>query len=150
MTNYGTKIPDVSAGELRERLSEVTDGKAVKRLFVALAYKHGDAPRDIERRYGIPRSRVYQWLDRIESRGLDEALDDDPRPGRPPRLSAEQRTRLARILDQQRDVVGDATEAWTPATVRDLIESEFDVRYSTRHVRRLMEELMEPRTADRE
>ena len=88
MTSWGGKIPDVTIEELQEKLREIDDdGKAVKRLFTAIAYKQGASPAEIEERYGISRKNIYLWLDRIEEQGLDEALNDEPKPGRQLKLS---------------------------------------------------------------
>lgn len=67
MTNWGAKIPDESLEELQERLREVDDdGKAVTRLFTAIADKQGSSPAEIEETYGIFRKNLYLWLGRIE------------------------------------------------------------------------------------
>lgn len=142
MTNWGEKIPDVSLEELQEKLREIDDdGKAVKRLFTAIAYKQGSSPAEIEETYGISRKNVYLWLDRIEERGLDDALYDESRPGRPSKLTKEQRTELEETLHESPEDAGYDIQAWTPKFVQHWIKTHFDIEYTLRHVRRLMDEV---------
>jgi len=45
--------------------------------MTAIAYPQGQSPADIEETYGISRKNVYMWLDRFETRGLDDAGYED-------------------------------------------------------------------------
>ncbi|AKH96617.1 IS630 family transposase [Halanaeroarchaeum sulfurireducens] len=142
MTKWGEKINDISIEELQEKLASVdNDAKAVKRLMVAIAYKHGTSPADIEDMYGISKKNVYQWLDRFEERELDDALYDEPKPGRPPKLSDDQREKLQHVLEKAPEDAGyTGIQAWTPQFVQHWLKTHFDVEYTLRHVRRLMDD----------
>jgi len=53
MTEWGGKIPDLTVEELQSKLADTEDdGKAVKRLMAAIAYKQGQSPADIEETFG--------------------------------------------------------------------------------------------------
>lgn len=139
MAEWGGKIPDVTVEELRSKLVETDDdGKAVKRLMSAIAYKQGQSPAEIEETFGISRKNVYVWLDRFEERGLDGALYDEPKPGRPPKLTDEQFEELAAILDNSPRDAGYDEETWTAELVQQWLTTHFGVEYTRRHVRRLM------------
>ncbi len=141
MTQWGAKIPATSLEELKEHLvEEDDDGKAVKRLFTAIAYKHGQSPAAIEEMYGIPRQNVYQWLDRIEDRGLPDGLYDESKPGRPAKLTDEQFDRFVETLRESPRSVGYDVEVWDPKRARHWLNEQFDIEYTLRHVRRLMTE----------
>lgn len=142
MTKWGEKISDISLEELQRNLVETDDdGKAVKRLVAAIAYKHGQSPADIEERFGLSRNNVYAWLDRFEERGLDEALYDEPKPGRPPKLSDEEFDEFVAVVNESPEDAGYGNvEAWTPKLVQHWLKSRFDVEYTRRHIRRLMDE----------
>lgn len=132
------KIGGVDVDELRERFANAGDPKAVRRLAIALAYEDGVRVETLSRRYGVPRSTIYYWLDRFESRSLEDALEDDPRSGRPGKLTPEQRRELeAALRDRPTDHGHDADE-WTSALVRQHIASTYGVEYSAGHVRRLL------------
>ena len=135
-----TKLDDVDADALRDALNEVDSAKAVKRLMVALAYKDGVSVAELARRYGVPRSTLYYWLDRFEEFPIGEAIEDEPRPGRPRKLDEDdRRTVAADICDDPSEHGYDADE-WTPELVQRHIESAFDTSYSVGHVRRLLRE----------
>ena len=114
------KIPDLTVEELQAKLVETDeDGKAVKRLLTAIAYKQGQSPAEIEETFGISTKNVYVWLDRFEERGLDEALYDESNPGRPSKLSEEQFAELEAILDNSPAEAGyDGVQAWSPRFVQ--------------------------------
>lgn len=132
------KLADVDADELRDALDGVESAKAAKRLMVALAYKHGTPVSDLTDRYGVPRSTLYYWLDRFENHSIPDAIEDEPRPGRPPKLSESGRERLATVLSDPPSAHDYDAEEWTPSVARAFIEEEFGVTYSEGHVRRLL------------
>lgn len=132
------KLEGVAAAELRAALADASDHKAVRRLMVALAYEDGEPVDRLSDRYGIPRSTLYYWLDRFEERGVDGALTDEPRPGRPPKLDEDDRDRLDADLELPPNEFGYEAADWTPDLVRRHLEGEYGVDYSTGHVRRLL------------
>ena len=142
MTEWGEKIPDLTVEELQSKLAETDDdAKAVKRLMVAISYKQGQSPADIEETFGISRKNVYVWLDRFEERGLDDALQDEPKPGRPSKLTEAQFDELQTILEESPEEAGYDVQAWTPELVQHWLAERYDVEYTKRHIRRLMNDL---------
>ena len=127
MAQHGKKIAEVSPTELKARLAEASSPKAVKRLVAAREYLAGSSPSEIEAKYGFPEQTVYEWLDRIEDRGLEAALEDESPPGRPLTLEAAQREQFERAVgNSPRDVGFDRT-TWTPALAQTYLSREFDV-----------------------
>lgn len=140
----GDKITDIPVAAIRDRLAELpADGRAVARLVAAREYKDGRSPNAIERKYGWPRGTVYHWLDRFEARGLDGGLEDRAPPGRPPKLDADDRARLASILADTPRSAGYEAAGWSTELVRRVIRETFGVTYSNRHVRRLLDDIDE-------
>ncbi|WP_136591727.1 helix-turn-helix domain-containing protein [Salinigranum halophilum] len=133
-----SKLDHVDPAALREKLADTGDAKATKRLMVALDYLDGVAVDELSDRYGIPRSTVYYWLSRFDERPIDEAITDEDRPGRPTALDRSVLEDVVAAGPREYDV--DAEE-WSPATLRDVLDREFDVSYSEGHVRRLLKEL---------
>jgi transposase len=74
--------------------------------MIGLAYKDGVTVNTLSERYAIPRSTVYYWLDRFVELSLNEAIEDDDRPGRPPALSADERQQLQAELTQSPNACG--------------------------------------------
>ncbi|SDN18884.1 Transposase [Halogranum gelatinilyticum] len=134
------KLADVSADALRTALGDVESAKAAKRLMVALDYKDDVSVDVLTERYGIPRSTLYYWLDRFEERSIADAIEDEPRPGRPPRLTEAARETLRSDLADDPAAHGYDADEWTPELVQTHVEREYGVSYSTGHVRRLLRE----------
>lgn len=129
------KLDDVSADALRDRLDEVESAKAAKRLMVALAYLDGESVSKLGDRYGIPASTLYYWLDRFEERSLDDAIEDQKRPGRPSKLDDDERAAFEATLRNPPHDVGYDPDEWTPELAQRHLEEEFDVTYSLGHIR---------------
>ena len=135
------KLEAVDPDALRETLVEASDPKAVKRLMIALAYHDSVPVETISERYEIPRSTVYSWLDRFENESIAEAIRDEYRPGRPARLTEQERERLARTLQTHPTEFGFSDESWDPELVQEYIRQQYHVSYSLGHVRRLIQEV---------
>ncbi len=95
---------------------------------------------EIARRIGCHASSVLRWRDAWRSAGPD-GLKAKPASGRPPRLSARQKTRLVRLLTEGAIAQGYHTELWTTQRIADLIEDQFGVRYHRNHVGKLLRQL---------
>jgi transposase len=134
------KLEDVNADALRDALGEAASAKAAKRLMIALAYADGVRVETLSERYGIPRATVYSWLDRFEHQSISDAIEDESRPGRPPKLDAPQREQLSDDLVGSPAELGYDASKWTPELAQSHIERVYDVTYSLGHVRRLFRE----------
>jgi transposase len=93
----------------------------------------GKGVREVSRLTGASVSSVSRWKEELERGGL-EALKAKPHPGRPPRLTAQQKQALDGILVQGAGAAGFRTDLWTLARVTEVIEREFGVRYHPGHV----------------
>lgn len=138
MTRHGEKIPDVTPAAIKTRLRKTARPKAVKRLVAAREYLAGRSPAEIERKYGFPEQTVYDWLDRIEARGLDDALEDDHPPGRPPGLEGDRWAEFRRAVADPPAQAGFDADAWSPELARKYIRDAFGLDYSIRHASRLL------------
>lgn len=111
------KSETISTEELRTALDDADEARAAKRLVVALAYKdsvHVETPVE---RYGIPQSAIYCWLDRLENQPLADALQEETRPGRSPKVSTERRVEVETWLDTSPRAFGYLVEKWSADTV---------------------------------
>ncbi|WP_129115533.1 helix-turn-helix domain-containing protein [Halegenticoccus tardaugens] len=136
-----SKLADVDADAIREALGAASEAKPAKRLMVALAYKDGVAVSTLSKRYGIPRSTVYYWLDRFENESIEDAIEDEKRPGRPRKLSAVEQEVIRGDLGKPPAEHGYDAAEWTPVLLREHIERRTGVSYSLGHTRRLLSEL---------
>ena len=83
---------------------------------------------------------VGRWRRTYQKQG-DAGLAAKPAPGRPPRLSARQKQRLAVRLLKGARANGFATDLWTCPRIVELIARRYGVRYHVDHIPRLMASL---------
>ena len=98
MAEDGSKIPELTKGQVREQFADESDPKAIKRLTAAREYLEGLSPAGIHAKYGWYEQTIYGWLNRFEEREFEDALYDDDRPGHPPKLSDDQFQQVAETL----------------------------------------------------
>ena len=146
MVGWGEKLDAISMETLQRRLHEAAGRKATLRLVVAIEYKDGTPAEKIAAKYDVPRATVYDWLDRFEERGIDDALRDASPPGKEPALPASQQRDLETALRRSPAESGYQADGWTTALAQEHVEDRFGVSYSRRHVVRLLREAgLEPR-----
>lgn len=104
-----------------------------RRLLAAKLLQEGKGVREVGRLVGAAPSSVSRWKAEVDEGGL-EALKAKPHPGRPARLSTEQKKRLEQVLLKGPLAAGFATDLWTLARVAKVIERVFGVRYHPGHV----------------
>ena len=95
---------------------------------------------EIARRVGCHASSVLRWRDALRGGGA-AALKAKPAPGRPSRLTAQQKTRLVRLLAQGALAHGYRTELWTTQRIAALIERRLGVKYHRNHVGKLLHQM---------
>jgi len=138
-----SKLENVSTDSLRAAWANVDDPDAARRLAPAIAYKEVDGLSQTRaaETFGYSSAWASLWFDRLE-RLADEPIGDvvldEPRSGRPPKLSGRQRDRFEAAVRQPPSEAGFDASAWTVSLARQYLLKEFDVEYSHRHVRRLL------------
>jgi transposase len=132
------KLAGTPVESLLEEFQNAESAKATKRLMIALAYKDGVSVDALSARYGLSRSTIYSWLDRFENRSMKAALQDDSRPGRPPKLDEAQQAALRAALESSPTTLDYDQSTWTPELLQRHIEREFQVSYSLGHTRRFL------------
>ena len=93
--------------------------------------------REVARQVGASPSSVKRWKEVIE-KGGKEALIAKPHPGRPSRLSPEQREELLGLLLEGPLAHGYANQLWTLPRIAKVIEGRFGVRYHPAHVWKIL------------
>jgi transposase len=94
----------------------------------------------IARYLGVSEATVSKWKKKLKVEGV-EALKPRKATGRPPKLNAEEKQGLLKVLEGGALAKGFPTEQWTQARVKQVIESEFGVSYHQNYISRLLHEL---------
>lgn len=108
-----------------------------RRLEAGRQLLAGKGIREVARLVKASPSSVKRWKEALEEGGL-EALAAKPHPGRPPRLTAEQKEDLAAILLRGPRAAGFPTDLWTLPRIAKVIEVHFQVKYHPAHVWRIL------------
>lgn len=87
----------------------------------------------VARQWHCAKSSVSRWWDAYRRRG-DRGLHARPIPGRPCRLSQDQKRALAAHLLEGALAQGYRTDLWTLERIAQLIRKKFRVRYHPNHV----------------
>ena len=104
-----------------------------RRRMAARMLQAGKGVREVARLVGASPGSVSRWKKALEQGGM-EALKAKPHPGRPPKLSEQQKQELAAILRQGPIAAGFPTDLWTLKRVAVVIERHFGVKYHPSHV----------------
>jgi transposase len=87
----------------------------VQRAKILLAYARGETVSTIARRLETNRPKVERTIDRALRFGVERALDDLPRSGRPRGIPAEARAWVVDLACQKPTELGYSEELWTTA-----------------------------------
>lgn len=105
-----------------------------------LSVADGMPQRDTAENFGVPLRTLEWWVQRYRTEGLP-ALVKGPYPGRPSRLTSEQKDELAQIIEAGPEKVGLDTGVWTACIVAALIKALYNVAYGLSQVQRILNQL---------
>jgi transposase len=104
--------------EQRQRLVEISRSRTeptsrVERARIILAYLEEPSADAVARTIGVTQQTVTRCLERAAELGVIEALDDRPRTGRDPVITAEAKTWLVALACRKAKELGYPHELWT-------------------------------------
>src|SRR6516162_5508625 len=104
--------------EQRQRLLEISRSRTeptsrVERARIILAYLEEPSAYAVAQTIGVTQQTVTRCLERAAELGVIEALDDRPRAGRDPVITAEAKTWLVALACQKPKELGYPHELWT-------------------------------------
>jgi transposase len=131
---------DYSAGDLRYLAKGSKDANQSRRLLSLAAVLDGMSRADAARIGGMDRQTLRDWVHRFNQEGPD-GLRDAWASGPTPRLSPEQRTELAEIVETGPDRKVDSVVRWRRIDLKRVIAARFGVDYHERYVGTLLKQL---------
>lgn len=132
------KLENVSIDDLETALENVDGKQETQRLMVAIIYKRGPSVPMIAEWLDMRDQTIYDWLDRLEERPIEDAITDDHRSGRPPKLNESDRKTFESAVNKPPSESGYEQPAWSTKLAQQFLREEFDVEYSMRHITRLL------------
>lgn len=124
----------------QKRKREPRDWKEARRLRAWELAQQGWKQCTIAEALGVSEGAVSQWLKQAREEGV-AALYSRPMPGPAKRLTDTQRALVPALLTKGAAHFGFRGEFWTRQRVAKVLEREFGVSYSPRHVGRILEEI---------
>jgi transposase len=111
-----------------------------RRAKAVLSYLRGGRVIEIAEQLEVTRGSVNRWLQWFDAQGT-EGLKPRKAPGPEPRMSPEQLSELATIIEAGPQSAGYATGVWTGPMVGDLIRRRYGVRYHNHYIPPLLHKL---------
>jgi transposase len=132
---------DVSAAELREAAARTQDAKASRRMLAIALVLDGWSREAAAEACAMDRQTLRDWVHRYNESGLEGLTDRPRRNGPRPRLSAEQRAKVAEWVEQGPDFERDGVVRWRCVDLQRRILKEFSVSLHERTVGKLLRKL---------
>ena len=131
---------DIEAAELRRVARHKSDGRVAARLLGLANVLDGMSREAAARAAGMDRQTLRDWMHRFNAEGI-AGLHDEPRPGRPPRLTEGQQATLKAIVLRGPDPDRDGVSAWRIVDLCRIAEQRFGVAYREGGMLRLVKAL---------
>jgi transposase len=126
-----------TAGELRRLACRVSNPDQARRMLAIALVMEGSDRTTAARSYGMDRQTLRDWVHRYNAEGV-AGLVDRPRPGRPPRLTAEEVEALVAIVEAGPDVAVHGVVRWRCVDLQGVVAEQFAVALSERQVGRIL------------
>jgi transposase len=131
---------DYSAGELRRMATTTRNANQSRRLLSLAAVLDGMNRTEAARVGGMDRQTLRDWVHRFNEHGPEGLLDGWSK-GPAPRLSAEQRAEIARLVEIGPDRAVHGVVRWRRLDLQRLIVDRFGICYHERTVGKLLKRL---------
>jgi len=131
---------DFEADELRCMARAVKDANQARRLLAIAAVYEGMDREEAARIGGMDRQTLRDWVYRFNQEGPDGLINIKP-SGRPPRLSADQKEELRRLVEAGPDPQKDGVVRWRCVDLKRVLGERFGVDLSAVRLGRVLKEL---------
>jgi transposase len=131
---------DFNAETLRRLATQAKDADQARRLLALAAVYDGMSREEAARIGGMNRQTLRDWVHRFNEHG-GEGLINVKSPGRPPKLSAEQKEELRRLVEAGPDPDKDGIVRWTYVDLKRVVGERFAVDLSEASLGRVLKQL---------
>jgi transposase len=140
MPSFRIRLTGETRKELERRLAQAFragDLRLVHRVTVLLALARGEHMEQAVAGAGVSRATGYVWLGAFLEEGV-AGLRVRWRGGRPAKLTATQRQRLAEVITAGPEAAGFPTGCWHALLIQQVIAREFGVQYHVHYLAHLL------------
>jgi transposase len=114
-------------------------GRVAMRAHMILLSARGYSVSEIVKIHDTTNPTTYKWFDRFDAQGPD-GLYDQPRDGRPPKMTGKAKETLEQTLDDPPTSQGYTFTVWTAGLLREHMERELGLQVCDDTVRRTLHE----------
>ena len=125
--------------EFEKKYRSEKNHRAKQRLHILLLRRQKYTQQEIAAIVCVTQGTVSNVCKRFKKEGWI-SVHDKPRDGRPTLLNPKQKSLLQRRMHEDL-VEGDIRRGWQTKDVSNLLKEKFDIRFSQRHVRRVLHEI---------
>jgi len=127
MARKSLEVKGYSSEEIRSLFNSDDKYKIGLRLYAVYQVSLGQPSRKLEVLYNTSFKQITNWVHRFEESGI-EGLRDRPGRGRKPRLSSDQQSKLADLINNESpQAYGYNTDTWTGPLLIDWINIHFSI-----------------------
>jgi transposase len=129
--------------QIRSYFERNTESRFIHRVHGILLFieKESESCDSIGYLFGNSPRTISNWIKKLNSSGDLESLRDEPRPGRPSRLSLGQKLELKEILQRQPEASGMTGNIWDGKTLSAYIERRYGIILKVRTCQTLFHQL---------
>ena len=141
--SMGTAIAlreDFGAEELRSLAGKAKDANQTRRLLALAAVRDGRGRQEAARIGGMDRQTLRDWVHRFNAQGPD-GLINAKAPGPAPKLSAEQKEELRKLVEAGPDAERDGVVRWRCVDLKRVIKKRWNVDLDEVSIGRLLRQL---------
>jgi transposase len=131
---------DFGAEALRRLAAQAEDADQARRLLALAAVCDGMNREEAARIGGMDRQTLRDWVHRFNEQGA-EGLINAKSPGRPPKLSMEQKEELRRLVEAGPDPEKDGVARWRCVDLKRVLGERFSVDLSEVSLGRVLKQL---------
>lgn len=130
----------LSADEFRQAARASDDTRQVCRLLALAAIRDGMSRTAAAKIGGMDRQTLCDWVHAYNDHGI-EGLINETSPGRPPKLSSEQKAEIKALVEKGPDPATDGVVRWRCIDLARIAKSRFGVSVDEDTIGRLLREL---------
>lgn len=131
---------DFGADDLRRCAARAKNAAQTRRLLALAAVRDGMNRTEAARIGGMDRQTLRDWAHRFNQHGPDGLIDIKP-PGRPPRLSDEQKGVLKQLVEAGPDPETDGVVRWRCVDLKRVVRDRFGIDLSEVSLGRVLKQL---------
>lgn len=130
----------MSADQFRTEAAKAKDANQARRLLALAAIREGKSRTEAAKIGGMDRQTLRDWVHAFNNNGISGLINKTP-PGRPCKLSAEQKAEIAKLVEAGPDFEQDGLVRWRRIDLARIAKERFGVTVDEDTIGRVLREM---------